>query len=135
MRTLSLPLTVLIAGALAGCTLLHSLPHPVVPRPDQRQWLDEQAVISLVTRYVYECHFDSRRARVERQYASRLQQWYGLASSAGQDLDGGLRAVNFIHKIHRDAKGSRGLWMQVLSLARDPVPAGQDGLALPPAAK
>ena len=122
MRPMPLLLALLLAGAFTGCGLLHSVRGPVVPRPNQQQWLDEPAVISLVTRYVYESHFDSRRSVAEKQYAARLRQWYALASSAG----------NFVHKIHRDAKGSEDLWKKVLGLARQPPPAGLDGLALPP---
>ena len=134
MRSLPLALTLLIAGALAGCALLPLARGPVVPRPDQRQWLDEPVVISLVTRYVYECRFDSRRTAAEHQYAARLRHWYGIASSGGEDVDGGRRAVNFVHRIHLDAKGSRRLWKRVLGLARQPEP-GQDGLTLPPEVK
>jgi hypothetical protein len=130
MRSSSLPLTLLIAATLVGCTLLYPVRGPVVPRPNQRQWLDEPAVVNLVTRYVYECRFDSRRNTAERQYAARLRHWYSFASSGGLDADGGRRAVNFVHRIHLDAKGSRSLWKRVLSLARQPAP-GQDGLALP----
>ena len=95
---------------------------------------DEPVVISLVTRYVYECRFDSRRTAAEHQYAARLRHWYGIASSGGEDVDGGRRAVNFVHRIHLDAKGSRRLWKRVLGLARQPEP-GQDGLTLPPEVK
>ena len=81
---------------------------------------------------MYESHFDSRRNAAVHQYGARLQQWYALASSAGKDRDGGQRAANFVHKIHRDAKGSEDLWKEVLGLARQPPPHGWDGLALPP---
>lgn len=135
MRSLPIPLALLLAVACAGCTLLPPRRGAVVPRPNQQHWLDEPVVISLVTRYVYECRFDSRRDRVERQYAARLQQWYAVASSAGKDADGGQRAVNFVHKIHRDAKGSRELWKRVLRLAKEPGTAAQDGPALPPEVK
>jgi hypothetical protein len=135
MRSVPPLLALLLAATFAGCALLPSRRPPVVPRPNQAQWLDEPVVISLVTRYVYESHFDSRRDRVERQYAARLQQWYAFASAGGKDVDGGQRAVNFVHKIHRDAKGSKELWKRVLSLAQEPSTAGQDGPALPPEVK
>jgi hypothetical protein len=42
--------------------------------------------------------------------------------------------VNFVHRIHLDAKGGRRLWKQVLSLAQQ-ADAGLDGLVLPPEVK
>jgi len=104
---------------------------PYVPHPAQKVWVDESAVINLVTRYVYEAHFDSRRPMVEKRYAVLVRYWYEQASSGGQDLDGGRRAANFIHKIHVDAGGSRDLWKQVLALAREPAP-GETSPAIPP---
>lgn len=130
-RVVRLWLPLLLGGALAGCALLRPVPGPTVPRPNQRQWLDEAAVIDLVTRYVYECRFDSRRAVAERHYATRLRQWYAYASSGGKDADGGQRAVNFVHRVHLDAKGSRELWKRVVELARQPA-SGAEASALPP---
>jgi hypothetical protein len=134
LRTALRWLSCLALGTVTGCTLLWPVQGPVVPHANQQQWIDEAAVINMVTRYVYECRFDSRRPLAERQYAARLRQWYDLASSGGKDADGGQRAVNFVHRVHLDAKGSRDLWEHVLSLARESTP-GQNGLALPAAVK
>lgn len=126
----------LIAAALAawlpglGCQAWRGTPKPYTPRPDQQVWVDEAAVISLVTRFVYESRFESRRTVAERQYAALVRHWYARVSGMGEDRDGGRRAVNFIHKIHRDAKGSADLWERVLALARQPPP-GQDGMTIP----
>jgi len=130
MKTLLL--TAIAAGLVltAGCQALRGTPKPYAPRPDQTEWVDETAVISRVTRLIYEARFDSRRAQAERQYAALIRHWYTRVSRTGEDVDAGRRAVRYIHKIHRDAKGSRDLWKQVLSLARQPPP-GQDGLVLP----
>jgi hypothetical protein len=114
----------------AGCALIRPVRGPTVPHPGQRVWVDEPAVINLVTRYVYEAHFDSRRAAIEERYARLIRYWYTQASSGGKDLDGGQRAVNFIHKIHLDADGSRQGWKQVLGRARQAAP-GEDLLPVP----
>lgn len=114
----------------SACRALPGRPKAYTPRPDQTEWVDEAAVISRVTRLIYEARFDSRRAQAERQYAALIRYWYTRVSRTGEDVDAGRRAVHYIHKIHRDAKGSRNLWKQVISLARRPPP-GQDGLDLP----
>jgi hypothetical protein len=120
----------LVAGA--GCTLLRPVKGPYVPHPGQKAWVDETAVINLVTRYVYDAHFDSRQPVAQARYAELIRRCYTQASSGGRDQDGGQRVVNFIHKIHVDAGGKRELWRDVLALARQgepregslPVPAG-----------
>ena len=119
-----------LAWFAVGCQFLRSEVEPYTPRPDQTVWLDEPAVMALVSRFVYESRFESRRPLAERQYAALIRSCYTRVSVGGQDLDGGRRAVNFIHKIHRDAKGPRELWERVLESARQP-PLGQDGVLIP----
>jgi len=130
MRHIRFALAVLVLCLGTGCQALRGAPKPYTPRPDQKVWVDEPAVINMVTRLVYQSHFDSRQALAERQYAALIRYWYVRVSATGEDPDAGLRAVNFIHKIHLDAKGSRELWERVLSLARQPPP-GQDGMTIP----
>lgn len=130
MRQAMLTAAMLVLCLGLGCKALRRDPKPYTPRPDQAVWVDEPAVINLVTRLIYEARFDSRRTLAERQYAALIRHWYTRVSLAGEDLDGGRRAVAFVRKIHRDAKGSKELWKQVLERARQPAP-GQDGLTLP----
>ena len=114
-----------------SCTMMGPSSGPTVPRPDQQVWLNEVAVINLVTRLVYDSNFASRRKLAEERYAALLRYWYKRCSLAGEDLDGGKRALNFIRKIHFDAGGDRKLWDQVVEMAKKPAPM-QNGLAIPP---
>lgn len=131
MRRLLASALAIAVGIGAGCTLMRPVKGPYVPHPGQKVWVDETAVINLVTRFVYEAHFDERRPLVEKRYATLVRYWYEQASSGRQDHDGGCRAVNFIHKIHLDAGGSREFWKQIVYLARQPAP-GQTEPGLPP---
>lgn len=132
MRHLAPAAVLLAVGIGAGCTLFRPVKGPWVPHPGQEAWVDEPAVMNLVARFVFESHFDRRRALAEQRYAALIRFCYTRASSGGKDLDGGRRAVNFIHKVHHDAGGSRDLWRRVMELARQPAP-GEESLPLPPA--
>ena len=122
--------TLICLWVLCGCASTPRVKKPYVPHPDQRVWVDEAAVINLVTRLVYDAQFESRRHRAEERYAALLRYWYHRTSQNGLDQDAGVRALNYIRKIHADAGGTRKLWKHVLELAREPV-AGQKGMPVP----
>lgn len=113
-----------------GCSSTPRVKKPFGPHPEQRVWVDEAAVINLVTRLVYDAQFESRRHRAEERYAALLRYWYRETSQNGLDADAGIRALNYIRKIHADAGGKRRLWKRVVQLAKEPVP-GQKGMPIP----
>ena len=122
-------LSMLVVGL--GCHSLRPVHQPYVPHPRQRVWVNEAAVINLVTRLVYDNHFESRQKQTELRYAAVLRYWYKHCSLDGADLDGGIRALNYIRKIHFDAGGDSKLWQRVVERAKKPEPM-QDGLPIPP---
>jgi len=113
-----------------SCAVVKPVREPYVPHPRQRVWVNEAAVINLVTRLVYDANFGSRQEVTETRYAAVLRYWYKRCSVDGEDLDGGLRALNYIRKIHFDAGGDRKLWKRVEDRAREDAP-GEDGLPIP----
>ena len=121
---------VALVASSPGCTVINPVRKPYVPHPRQRAWVNEAAVINLVTRLVYDARFESRQEVTEMRYATVLRYWYKRCSVDGEDLDGGLRALNYIRKIHFDAGGDRKLWKRVAERAREAAP-GEDGLPIP----
>ncbi|HOG51696.1 MAG TPA: hypothetical protein PKY10_13980 [Lentisphaeria bacterium] len=69
-----------------------------------------------------------------KEYATLLRVSYMRVSEGGVDVDAGVRALNFIYKIHRDANGDRKLWHDVVERAKDTTDdAGRLlGLPIPP---
>ena len=53
-----------------------------------------------------------------RNYASVIRQAYARASLLGQDVDAGVRAMNYIKNVHRQAKGDQALWDDALKTAK-----------------
>lgn len=104
------------------------------PRPDQSRWLDENLVINTVVQCVNNADFASRRPQAVKEYAGLLRICYMTVSEGGVDIDAGARALNFIHKIHRDANGDRKLWQDAVERAKDTSnDAGRlPGLPIPP---
>ena len=104
------------------------------PRHDQNRWLDENLVINTVVQCVNNADFASRRPLAVKEYAGLLRLCYMTVSEGGVDVDAGVRALNFIHKIHRDANGDRKLWRDAVEQAKNTSDdAGRlPGLPIPP---
>lgn len=108
------------AFLLAACVSnLKSLTNAHNPRHDQKRWLDENLVISTVVQCVNNADFASRRPMAVKEYATLLRLSYMRVSEGGVDVDAGVRALNFIYKIHRDANGDRKLWQDAVERAKD----------------
>ncbi len=99
-----------------------------VPHLAQKHWVDERDVIITVTQCVPRLKYSSTRDEALERYAKGVRRWYAHASDNGKDVDAGVRALNYVHKIHKDAKGARSLWKKVLKEAR----ALTDADGLPP---
>lgn len=104
------------------------------PRHDQNRWLDENLVINTVVQCVNNADFASRRPAAVKEYATLLRLSYMNVSEGGVDIDAGVRGLNFIYKIHRDANGDRKLWQDAVERAKDTTDdAGRlPGLPIPP---
>ena len=72
----------------------------------------------MVVRCVRTAEYTSSHTYAVREYAIFLRQTYGKCSEGGIDVDAGIRALNYIKKIHHDAKGGRKLWREAMELAR-----------------
>jgi hypothetical protein len=118
-------LACLVVATCAGCRT-SPYTHAVIPRPDQQRWMDERMVIEQLTECVYNASFASKRDAAILTYANLLRHVYGFASLGNRDIDAGVRALNFVHRVHRQASGSRALWVTVLAEAR--APQGTEGL-------
>ena len=105
--------------ALAGCMTSggDKYTKEAFPRHDQKFWPDEVEVVDVVVRCVRVAEYTSSHSYAVRDYAIFLRQTYGKCSEGGLDVDAGIRALNYIKKIHSDAKGGRKLWREALELA------------------
>ena len=106
---------------LCGCVSLpkgEGLTRETHPRHNQKRWLKEREVINNVVAYVEYSKYASRRPQALREYALYIRLSYANVSIGGQDVDAGVRALNYIHKIHAECGGSPKLWNDVLALSR-----------------
>ena len=94
------------------------LTHEARPRHNQQNWLDEREAINNVVAFVEYAKYVSRRPQALRDYALYVRVTYANVSMGGKDVDAGVRALNYIHKIHLDCGGSGKLWKDVLDLSR-----------------
>ena len=100
-------------------------------REGQARWVDERSVIESVAMCVTASDMPTGFHASRRKYAEVLRHWYFVASDGYADVDGGIRALNFIKKIHRDAEGGKSLWRDAVKLARDPQETGIPGKPIP----
>lgn len=106
-----------IALGLAGCFTTGQYTREAFPRADQKYWPDEVEVVDVVVRCVRTAEYTSSHTYAVREYAIFLRQTYGKCSEGGLDVDAGIRALNYIKKIHHDAKGGKKLWREAMELA------------------
>lgn len=100
-------------------------------RDGQARWVDEKSVIHSVAMCVTASEMSTGFHTSRRKYAEVMRHWYWVASSENTDVDGGIRALNFIKKIHRDAEGGKSLWRDAVKLAGDPEETGIAGKPIP----
>ncbi len=103
---------------LCGCMSSGKYTKEAFPRADQKRWPDETEVVDVVVRCVRMAEYTSGRPHAIREYAIFLRSTYSRCSEGGIDIDAGVRALNYIRKIHRDARGGRKLWRQAIELAQ-----------------
>ena len=128
-------LAAVVALLLAGCFTTGGTKYTRedFPRPDQKHWPDELQVVDVVVRCVRTAEYTSSRTYAIREYAIFLRQTYGKCSEGGLDVDAGMRALNYIKKIHNDAKGGKALWKEAMKLASyDPEEEYKRMPGLPP---
>lgn len=122
MRLLLLILLAVFCGCVTTGTTSSKKPVPLTrethPRHDQQNWVKEREAINNVVAYVEYAKYASRRPQALRDYALYIRVTYAHVSMGGNDVDAGVRALNYIHKIHLDCGGSGKLWKDVLDLAR-----------------
>ncbi len=122
MRFLLLILLAVLCGCATQGSTSTKRPVPLTretrPRHDQQNWLKEREAINNVVAFVEYAKYASRRPQALRDYALYIRVTYAHVSMGGNDVDAGVRALNYIHKIHLDCGGSGKLWKDALDLAR-----------------
>ncbi len=123
MRYLFLVLLALLCGCIAtrpGTSSKKPVPltREAHPRHNQKRWLNQREAINNVVAFVEYAKYASRRPQALRDYALYVRVTYADVSMGGNDVDAGVRALNYIRKIHLDCGGSGKLWKDVLDLSR-----------------
>ena len=122
MRLILLILLAILCGCATTSTTSSKKPVPLTrearPRHDQQNWLKEREAINNVVAFVEYAKYASRRPQALRDYALYIRVTYAHVSMGGNDVDAGVRALNYIHKIHLECGGSGKLWKDVLDLSR-----------------
>lgn len=116
MKIISASIIVMLCAA--ACITVSNYTTEYRPRADQKKWPDEKEVINTVVKCVRMADYASLRTRAVREYALALRRWYAHVSMGGKDVDAGVRALNYVHKIHGDAHGGNELWRDALDLSR-----------------
>ena len=101
------------------------------PRPGQPYWVDEEVLQASVVRLLEAARLASRGPGIVERYAGILRYWYGVASGNGEDVDGGIRALNYLRAIHFSQQGGKGLWEQTVEAAKK-VDVSREGLSARP---
>ncbi len=101
------------------------------PRPGQLNWGDEAVLQGAVRRLLDSSRLASREPGVAGRYADLLRHWYQAASGNGQDVDSGVRMLNYLRNIHLQYGGEKSLWEQAVQLARQ-AGISPEGMPVPP---
>ena len=119
-------LLLLLLAVLCGCVTTSTTPskkpvrltHEARPRHDQQNWLNEREAINNVVAFVEYAKYASRRPQALHDYALYVRVTYANVSMGGKDVDAGVRALNYIRKIHLECGGTGKYWKDVLDLSR-----------------
>ena len=101
-----------------GCAQPSKYTKLAKPRADQRRWIDERESIDAVIYCINGAKYATSRPFAVKNYASVIRQAYARASLLGQDVDAGVRALNYIKNVHKQAKGAKDLWDDALEYAK-----------------
>ncbi|NLF93460.1 MAG: hypothetical protein GX564_06190 [Oligosphaeraceae bacterium] len=101
------------------------------PRPGQLQWVDEEILQVGVFRLLEGARLASREPGIVERYAGMLRYWYGVASGNGEDVDGGVRALNYLRAVHFSQQGGKDLWKQAVEAAKR-TDVSREGLSARP---
>lgn len=101
------------------------------PRAGQLRWGDETVLQTTVRRLLDSSRLASREPGVAAKYADLLRFWYQVASGNGQDVDGGVRMLNYLRQVHFENGGSSKLWKEAVKTAKE-AGVGADGLPILP---
>ena len=123
---------------LSSCALLaprEKLTDAYTPREGQTVWFTDDD-LTVMARRIAACISASEMVtdyqRAKHVYAEYLRVTYETISDKGADVDGGVRALNFIKRLHKQADGSSRLWKEALELAKKTDDESLKGLPIPP---
>lgn len=92
---------------------------------------DEAVLQAAVRRILESSRLASRESGVIGQYAVMLRYWYQAASGNGQQVDAGVRMLQYLQQLHFRYGGSKSLWKNAVQQAKQPG-AGPDGVLMGP---
>lgn len=90
-------------------------------RDDQQIWFtheEENITFRLVATCIAAAEMATDYQRALRKYAEYLRLCYYNISQDSVDVDAGVRSLNFIKKLHKDADGPDKLWNEAVKLAK-----------------
>ncbi len=130
-RKTGLWLALLSALLLTACRGGSAYTRESRPRAEQPHWVDEEVLQISVFRLLEGARLASRSPGIVDRYAGILRYWYGVASGNGEDVDGGIRALNYLKAVHFSQQGGKELWESAISAAKN-TDAAQEGLSARP---
>ncbi|MBP5639154.1 MAG: hypothetical protein J6X55_06730 [Victivallales bacterium] len=122
---------------LASCTTTTARPHytsAYTPREGQEVWFTEDDMNDMARR-IASCISASEMItdyqRAKKVYAEYMRITFETISKKGADEDAGIRALNLIKRLHKNAEGSARLWEEALTLAKNTDDATLPGMPIP----
>lgn len=123
---------------VSSCALLsprEKLTSDYTPREGQAVWFTDND-LTVMARRIASCISASEMVtdyqRAKHVYAEYMRLTYETISEKGADVDGGVRALNFIKRLHKQADGSSRLWKESVELAKKTDDESLKGLPIPP---
>ena len=127
--------TSLLVSSCAMLTPREKLTSDYTPREGQAVWFTDDD-LAVMARRIAACISASEMVtdyqRAKHVYAEYLRVTYETISEKGADVDAGVRALNLIKRLHKQADGSSRLWEEALELAKKTDDESLKGLPVPP---
>ena len=122
---------------LASCATSMTRQHytnAYTPREGQEIWFSEDDLNDMARRIAAcisasEMITDYQRAK--KVYAEYMRITFETISKKGSDEDAGIRALNLIKHLHKNAEGSARLWEEALTLAQSTDNTTLPGIPVP----
>lgn len=124
---MKLALSISICILILGCMQASPYTNLATPRADQRHWPNERDAIDTIILLNRRARYASSRPAAVKLYATFIRQCYAEASMLGADVDAGVRALNYLHKLHKQTKGKKAFWEDSLRVSKAKLPDTSPG--------